>query len=30
MLAVTPQKQRQFIVADIVKGEPKIGDDVEE
>jgi hypothetical protein len=30
ILAVDPQKQRPFIVADIVKGEPKVGDQVEE
>jgi hypothetical protein len=30
VLAVTPQRQHEFIVADIVKGDPKIGDDVEE
>ena len=30
VLAVSPEKQRPFIVADIVKGAPKVGDDVEE
>jgi hypothetical protein len=30
ILAVDPEKQRPFIVADIVKGEPKVGDQVEE
>jgi hypothetical protein len=30
ILAVGPQKHRPFIVADIVKGEPKVGDLVEE
>jgi len=30
ILAVGPEKQRPFIVADIVKGEPKVGDQVEE
>jgi hypothetical protein len=30
ILAVDPEKERPFIVADIVKGEPKVGDDVEE
>jgi hypothetical protein len=30
ILAVDPEKRRPFIVADIVKGNPKVGDDVEE
>jgi len=30
VLAVGPEKQRPFIVADIVKGEPKVGDEVRE
>ena len=30
VLAVNPEKQRPFIVADIVKGTPKVGDDVDE
>jgi len=30
ILAVDPEKERPFIVADIVKGEPKVGDTVEE
>jgi hypothetical protein len=30
ILAVDPEKQRPFIVADIVKGEPKVGDEVRE
>jgi len=30
ILAVDAEKQRPFIVADIVKGEPKVGDQVEE
>jgi hypothetical protein len=30
ILAVGPEKQRPFIVADIVKGEPKVGDEVRE
>jgi hypothetical protein len=30
VLAVDPEKQRPFIVADIVKGEPKVGDEVRE
>ncbi len=30
ILAVNPEKQRPFIVADIVKGEPKVGDEVKE
>jgi hypothetical protein len=28
ILAVDPEKQRPFIVADIVKGDPKVGDEV--
>jgi hypothetical protein len=30
ILAVDPEKQRPFIVADIIKGEPKVGDEVRE
>lgn len=30
ILAVGREKERPFIAADIVKGEPKVGDDVEE
>jgi hypothetical protein len=30
ILAVDPEKERPFIVADIIKGEPKVGDEVEE
>jgi len=30
ILAVNPERQRPFIVADIVKGQPKVGDQVEE
>jgi hypothetical protein len=30
VLAVSPEKQRPFIVGDIVKGTPQVGDDVEE
>ena len=30
ILAVSPEKHRPFIAADIVKGEPKVGDQVEE
>ncbi len=30
ILAVDPEKRGPFIVADIVKGEPKVGDQVEE
>lgn len=30
ILAVNPERSRPFIAADIVKGEPKVGDDVEE
>jgi hypothetical protein len=30
ILAVDPEKQRPFIVADIVRGEPKVGDEVRE
>jgi len=30
ILAVSPEKQRPFIVADIIRGDPKVGDDVEE
>jgi hypothetical protein len=30
ILAVDPEKQRPFIVADIVKGRPKVGDDVDQ
>ncbi len=30
VLAVSPEKQRPFIAADIIKGEPKVGDAVEE
>jgi hypothetical protein len=30
VLAVSPEKERPFIVGDIVKGTPQIGDDVEE
>ena len=30
ILAVDPEKQRPFIVADIVKGDPKVGDEVRE
>jgi hypothetical protein len=30
ILAVDPEKRRPFVVADIVKGEPKVGDDVVE
>jgi hypothetical protein len=30
ILAVDPEKQRPFIVADIVKGSPKVGDEVRE
>jgi hypothetical protein len=30
ILAVSPEKQRPFIAADIIKGEPKVGDVVEE
>jgi len=30
ILAVDAEKQRPFIVADIVKGDPKVGDQVEE
>ncbi len=30
ILAVDPEKQRPFIVADIIRGDPKVGDDVME
>lgn len=30
ILAVDPEKWRPFIVADIVKGDPKVGDEVKE
>jgi len=30
VLAVGTEKERPFIAADIVKGEPKVGDEVEE
>jgi len=30
ILAVDPEKQRPFIVADIIRGTPKVGDQVEE
>lgn len=30
VLAVDAEKQRPFIVADIIKGDPKVGDQVEE
>jgi hypothetical protein len=30
ILAVDPEKRRPFIVADIIKGEPKVGDEVRE
>jgi hypothetical protein len=30
ILAVDPEKQRPFIVADIIKGNPKVGDEVRE
>jgi len=30
VLAVSPEKERPFISADIVKGTPQVGDDVEE
>ncbi len=30
ILAVSPEKERPFIVADIIKGDPKIGDEVKE
>jgi hypothetical protein len=30
ILAVDPEKRRPFIAADIIKGTPKVGDDVEE
>ena len=30
VLAVSPEKERPFIVGDIVKGTPQVGDDVEE
>jgi hypothetical protein len=30
ILAVDPEKERPFIVADIVRGEPKVGDEVRE
>ncbi len=30
VLAVSPEKERPFIVADIVKGTPEVGDDVEQ
>jgi hypothetical protein len=30
VLAVSPEKQRPFIVGDIVKGTPQVGDDVEQ
>ena len=30
ILAVNPERRRPFIVADIVKGQPKVGDEVDE
>ena len=30
ILAVDPEKQRPFIVADIIRGNPKVGDEVRE
>jgi hypothetical protein len=30
ILAVDPEERRPFIVADIIRGEPKVGDKVEE
>jgi hypothetical protein len=30
VLAVSPEKQRPFIVGDIIKGTPEVGDDVEQ
>jgi hypothetical protein len=30
ILAVDPEKQRPFIVAEIIRGEPKVGDEVRE
>ncbi len=30
VLAVSPEKERPFISADIIKGTPQVGDDVEE
>jgi hypothetical protein len=30
ILAVDPQKQRPFIVADVIRGNPKVGDEVRE
>jgi hypothetical protein len=30
ILAVDPEKQRPFIVADIIRGSPKVGDEVRE
>ena len=30
ILAVDPEKQRPFIVADIIRGTPKVGDEVKE
>jgi excinuclease UvrABC ATPase subunit len=30
IIAVTSERKRPFIVADIVKGDPKVGDEVEE
>ena len=30
ILAVNPERKRPFIVADIVKGQPKVGDEVDE
>jgi hypothetical protein len=30
ILAVDPEKQRPFIVADIINGDPKVGDEVRE
>jgi hypothetical protein len=30
IIAVSPERERPFIVGDIVKGEPKVGDEVEE
>jgi hypothetical protein len=30
IIAVNPERQRPFIAADIVKGQPKVGDEVQE